>query len=358
MNKKVVIVGAGPGGLATAIELGNKGGFEIEILEAKQEISYKVCAGGISLKDFEKFGFPEYLCEIIKGSVGKTFDHYVIQAPLQRAVVKSDEQTAATLSRKKLHEDMAEEAQRLGAKICFNEKVIGIEGDSVITSSGHKYEFDYLVGADGSNSAVRKVLRLQKERSVMAIQYMIPISCLPDNCPEASEVLFFLDKKRFGVSYGWIFPQAGRISIGAGNYAGFSKFPTHELKERLGEWIEEKFGKGILEKAKYEGFPILFDYQGHEFGNIFLVGDAAGFANDLTGGGIIFSIVSGRYAAKKIADPGYDGREIEEILKRKENSRKLFRLMANPLIGSATVELFVFLLKFEFFRKRIGHELV
>ena len=170
--------------------------------------------------------------------------------------------------------------------------------------------------------------------------------------------MFFLDKKTFGVSYGWIFPQDGRISVGAGNYAGFSKFSTSELRERLGKWIEDKFGKGILEKAKYEAFPILFDYQGHEFGNIFLVGDAAGLANDLTGGGIIFAIASGRCVAKKILDPSYDSWEIKEILKRKRNSRILFNLMANPRIGPATVEFFVSLLGLRVFRKSIGHMLV
>ena len=46
-TKNVIIIGAGPAGLATAIELKKISAHNIIILEKNPEISYKICAGGI-----------------------------------------------------------------------------------------------------------------------------------------------------------------------------------------------------------------------------------------------------------------------------------------------------------------------
>lgn len=348
--KTIVIVGAGPGGLEAAIELGNNG-YKVIVLEKNAGADYKVCAGGISLTDFNKYDFPPDLRKLIERAIVRKFGGYKIITPRQSASVGSDGQTAATLDRKLLNAIMAEEAEKHGAEIFFNERVTQIEGNFVFTASGHKYKFDYLIGADGSNSAVRKILKLGRKKTVLAIQYMIPV--------DHPEILFFIDKEKFGVSYGWVFPQAGRISVGTGKYSfGPDDIPMQTLRKNLDDWVKEKFGPEILEKAKFEAFPILVDYQGYEFGNIFLVGDAAGLANDLTGGGIISAIVSARHVARKIMDPGYKGQEIEMILKAKENSRKFLQLAASPVIGPALAEIFVFFLKIPFLRRRIGHALM
>lgn len=70
---------------------------------------------------------------------------------------------------------------------------------------------------------------------------------------------------------------------------------------------------------------INFDYQGHEFGNIFLVGDAGGFASGLTGEGMYYAMVSGQEIAKKIINPKYDTPKISGILTRKVKHDKILK---------------------------------
>lgn len=356
-NKTVVIIGAGPGGLAAARELKEISDYDVIILEKNQEISYKICAGGID-PDLSRFGISEDIIE-------RTFTRVKISTPWQSAFLKSKRPIVATLNRKTLHEYMANKAQELGVKILFNKRVEKIENNAVITSSGEKFYFDHLIGADGSNSIVRKSLGLEKKRYILAIQYMIP-GYYPD-------MEFHLDIEKFDMSYAWIFPQEGVISVGAGFYPGIAKISMQDLKDNLYGWIETKFSAEeaksslksypnpeYVEKTEPEAFSIPFDYQGFEFGNIFLVGDAAGLAHDLTGGGIASAIFSGKDVAKKIVDPEYNCPEIKKILEKKKSSRAFFELMASSgaIKRKIIIETFVFLLKTPFLGKKIASKVL
>ncbi len=86
-------------------------------------------------------------------------------------------------------------------------------------------------------------------------------------------------------------------------------------------WLKEH--NVDLTDAKYEEWTINYDCQKFEYGNIFLVGDAAGFTSGLTGEGIYFAMVSGIEAAKKIINPGYKLNGIKTILQIKRNHERL-----------------------------------
>lgn len=349
-NKTVIIVGAGPGGLATAKKLKEISDYDVIVLEENPEISYKICAGGID-PDLSKFGISEDIIE-------RRFIRVKISTPWQSVWLSSSSEAekpiVATLNRKTLHEYMAKKALESGVKILFNKRVASIDrkNNAVITSDGEVFYFDYLIGADGSNSVVRKSLELEKKRYILAIQYMIH-GYYPD-------IEFHLDIEKFDMSYAWIFPQDGAISVGAGYYPGVAKISMQHLRKNLDEWIKTKFGPESLKGARFEAFPILFDYQGHEFGNIFLIGDAAGLAHDLTGGGIASTIVSGEDIAKEIVDPEYNCPGTKKILEKKKSSRAFFELMASS--GTAKrkiiIETFVFLLKMPFLGKKIASRIL
>ena len=89
----VVIIGAGPAGLSAAKILG-EGGKEVVVLEKKEKIGLKICAGGLTFKDFE-IGIPISLAERIFQSIkvhsfGKTIE------------VKREKPFVATISREML----------------------------------------------------------------------------------------------------------------------------------------------------------------------------------------------------------------------------------------------------------------
>jgi geranylgeranyl reductase len=108
-----------------------------------------------------------------------------------------------------------------------------------------------------------------------------------------------LNSRYFSNGYGWIFPHAHTVSIGA--YVPSSVMPAQQLKKGLIAWAGTCGFSLAREQARAD--YINYDYQGWRFGRIFLVGDAAGLASGLTGEGIYPAIVSGEEAARTIIDP-------------------------------------------------------
>jgi len=337
-TKNIIIAGAGPAGLAAAAELRKISGFNVVILEKNPEISYKICAGGISPNSSE-IDLPEKI-------IDREFRRIKIFTPRQSIILEENKSIAATTNRKFLHKIMAEKATGLGAKILFNKFVKEINNDSIITSSGEKFIFDYLIGADGSNSVIRKSLGLKTRKMLAAFQYIIP-----QNYPDME---FFVDFEKFGFSYAWIFPQKEAVSAGTGYDPSLSKndFTIQQLRENFDLWCADKFN---MKDAKFEAFSINYDYQGFDFGNIFLAGDAAGFASGFTGEGIKFAVLSGKDIARKIVDPDYKCAEIENILKIKKRGENFIRLLSsNKTVGKAAIEFFAFLTKTPLGKKIAG----
>lgn len=337
-TKNIIIVGAGPAGLATAAELRKISDFNVVILEKNPEISRKVCAGGISPNSFE-IDLPEKI-------IDRKFRRVKIFTPMQSITLKENRFIAATTNRKFLHKIMAEKAISLGVKILFNEFVKEINSNSVITNAGKKFIFDYLIGADGSNSIIRKNLDLKTKKVIAAFQYIIP-----RNYPDME---FHVDFKKFGPSYVWIFPQKEMVSVGTGYDPNLFKndFTIQKLRGNFDFWCAKKFN---MENAKFEAFSINYDYQGFDFGNIYLAGDAAGFASGFTGEGIKFAVLSGKDIARKICDPNYKCAEIENILKIKERGENFVRLLAlSQTAAKPAIEFCAFLLKTPLGKKMAG----
>lgn len=341
-TKNIIIVGAGPAGLAAAAELRKISRFNnVVVLEKNAEISYKICAGGIT-SDYSEIGISNEI-------IDREFRKVNLFTPKQSIIIKENRPLIITTNRKSLHKIMAEKATGLGATILFNKSVKEINKNSVITFSGEKFTFDYLIGADGSNSTVRKSLGLKTKKALIAFQYIIP-----QNYPDME---FFVDLEKFGPSYAWIFPQKETISVGTGYDPNLFKndFTIQKLRKNFDLWCAKKFD---MKDAKFEAFSINYDYRGFDFGNIFLAGDAAGLASGFTGEGIRFAILSGKDIAEKICDPNYKCAEIENILKIKKRGENFVRLLAsNQTAAKPAVEILAFLLKTPLGKKMVGRVL-
>jgi Dehydrogenases (flavoproteins) len=66
--------------------------------------------------------------------------------------------------------------------------------------------------------------------------------------------------------------------------------PISELRDNIAKFLRK--GGYDLDKAEFGGAGINYNYQGHRFGNLYLVGDAGGFSNLVTGEGIAQAIIS------------------------------------------------------------------
>lgn len=317
----VIIVGAGPGGLRAAKTLGDAG-RSVLLLEKNAVIGPKICAGGITLKDL-KIGVPADL-------EGRTYDAMSVYSPSKRkTVIRLPQPFLRTITRHTLGQWMAAQLVHPSMTVRTKAKVTELRNRSVIINGDEEIGFDFLIGADGSISTIRQFLKIPVRNVMSAIQYYIP--------DHHDEIAFYLDAQLFGPGYAWIFPHAQSTSIGAAK-AGYYKTRWH-LKESLDRWMA-KWGIDVG-ASKLEGWTINYDYRGHEFGRVFLIGDAAGFTSGLTGEGIYFAMVSGEEIAKKILDPNYPTPEITRLLKIKRTHERLLKLLESRWMQRLVHELAV-----------------
>jgi geranylgeranyl reductase len=102
--------------------------------------------------------------------------------------------------------------------------------------------------------------------------------------------------------------------------------------------------------------PVNYALEGHNFLNIFLIGDAAGLASKTTGEGIAFALTSGKEIAKKILSPDYMTPELIKILKfkkRQENILKIFETL--PFLQTTLFKIFIKLMRKKWFQMYFGN---
>jgi len=335
MNKvENIIIGAGPGGLACARHLARHG-REVLVLERKEVIGPKVCAGGITWSGLLKT-VPESLLQ-------RSFASQYVHTNLQHIRVREKDPIIATISRKELGQWMANDAVKMGASVQTSARVSSITKKYVTVRLQDQPEqciaYDNLIGADGSTSLVRHFLGLASEKMGAGINYMVP--------GHAERMEWHLNTRLFRSGYAWIFPHKDVISIGA--FSDLANMRPAALKEKLLLWA----GQQGYDLRSMQGQAALVnsDFQGCFFGRTYLIGDAAGLASGLTGEGIYPAIISGQAVARRILDPDYRAAEIDAMARKQRQHRRVIELSArSPLLCSLLMEWLVLLLRFRAIR--------
>lgn len=337
---ETIIIGAGPAGLVCAQYLADRR-KQVLLLEQNSEIGPKVCAGGLTGNSIGRFNLPKELFDC-------QFQEISLMSPFQSRVLKIKEPFTYTIDRKNLGQWQLKKLEATGAKIKTNARVTKIAEDHIVINNLEKIQFKYLVGADGSSSIARKAAGLETKKKLIAIQYIVP-----GDIYKKFEIFF--NTKLFSLGYAWIFPHKNYASIGCGCEPNL--YSSKDLMAGFSQWLADK--KIDVSRGKYEAFPINYDYQGCKFGNIFLIGDAAGLASGLTGGGIYQALVSGEEIAKLILDEKYDLRELKEVIKNNEKQNRTLRFLeiTRPLL-KFEFELFLFIIKSDFLNKYLASKLM
>ena len=309
----VVIVGAGISGLECATILADSKLSVLVIDKIKEsELGQKVCANGI---------FKEDLHYIDKKFTNFDFQPVELKFGKKEAIFPPNAKLITTIDRPKLLRSILKRVrQAKNIQVVFEESIIKISDEEVETRSGLIFGYKYLVGADGSNSVVRRHLRLPEEsdKYAAAIQYLIP------EMEGGFKVIF--DPKIIPTGYIWYFPWKGRMSIGCGVDRKSKR--VKDLKEKFTDWLKSQ--KIDLDKAVFQGHTIRYGYSGYKFGNIFLAGDAAGLASGLTGKGIFAAFVSGHQIGLEILGKAEENL-IEKWLIKKNKQEYYLKYLKNPI---------------------------
>lgn len=304
----VIIIGAGPAGLNCAQILA-KSKNKVLLLEQKEIIGPKVCAGGLSGHDLDYLKLPYNLLD-------HKYKEITLHTPFNKDVIKLDKYFVYTIDRKNLGQWQLKKLKKTNVTIRTNSKVTEINKKSIVVNNSEKIIFKYLVGADGSSSIVRRFLGLKTNELDIAIQYIIPTK-------RSKKFEVFFDSELFHSWYAWIFPHKDYVSIGCGCDPKF--LSSKKLIANFNKWLKKN--KIDISNGEYQAHPINFDYQGYKFKNIFLVGDAAGLASGFTGEGIYPALISGEEIAKMLIDKNYVSHKMDELIRTKHLHNKILHFL-------------------------------
>jgi flavin-dependent dehydrogenase len=330
----VLIVGAGPAGSFAAERLA-RGGARVALFDGRPPGEPKACGGGVTSKALK--AWPHLL-----EAVGRTIDELDMYSPSGKRLHLQLDEPFAVYSRIAFDTFLRERAREAGAHV-FAEKVSArgfkSSGDGWIvhTKSVKEFSTKWLVGADGANSPIAKKLAgpLPPAEMEVAFGYRAPLP----NDGNAATVVAFLPR---WVGYAWAFPRPDHISFGIAttqdafdhealdkllwdfmvSYYAVARYRTasgsdraisHNPSAAMKLWKQSHDAdssdaqqvRAELKKtaeryaARIPGLePRTWDTRRACGEDWALLGDAAGFADPVTGEGIYYALRSGELFAE------------------------------------------------------------
>ena len=300
----IVIVGAGPAG-ATAAYLLARAGLQVLILEKKNFPRPKLCGGLITWKTVrvlkEIYGCNARMLRRDRVIVHETH-RYAVCGSNHRSVEGRMTFPFHFVDRERYDNFWLEKAMDAGVKLIAPARVkkLDIKSHSVTTTEGVEYHGKYLIGADGALSRIRKALISdghinEKTRPglAQAIEIKLPVkdtTSLP-NYPK----IYFGHISR---GYAWSFPGPGYHLLGI---AGLKDKSSTSIPAAFNRFMAS-LSLTVPKESEINAAPLPYGnyLKTPGWGNILLVGDAAGLVDPLLGEGIYHAHRSGQLAAESI----------------------------------------------------------
>jgi len=299
----IIVVGGGPCGSFTAMNLADYGA-NVTVFEEHGEIGVPShCPGHLSIKGLKQLGLYPLPARIVEN----TFYGANFHSPKGRSFsVHFSQPVTCVVDRVQFDKYIAEMAADAGARYCLNSRVesLIIEDDFVKGVSvkqnektEEKFSAKIVVDAEGISSGILKSAGLPfLDRHMLVNGVQAEVENVRDIEPDMVEVFF--GKDYAPGFYAWLIPKGdGKAKVGLATKTGnpkellkrlMLKHPVASKKLRTAKILQIHFHPltlgGPIPKTYADGF--------------LAVGDAASQVKPTTGGGVIFGMTCARVAAE------------------------------------------------------------
>ncbi|WBC10752.1 geranylgeranyl reductase family protein [Micromonospora sp. WMMA1947] len=319
----VIVVGAGPGGSATAYHLARHG-VRVLLLEKTEFPREKVCGDGLTpraVRQLIRMGVdtsPEagWLhnkgLRVIGGGVRLELDWPDLASfpnyGLVRTRLDFDDLLAqrAVAAGAKLQTSV----NVLGPVLGADDRVIGVQAEVGPDKEPATFHAPLVVAADGVSGRFPLALGLAKREDrpigVAVRRYYRSPAKHDDDYLESWLELRAKGSDALLPGYGWIFGLGdGRVNVGLGVLNSSSAFGKTNYRKLLTDWLANTPEDwGMTDEANAEGpilgaaLPMGFNRVPHYTRGVLLVGDSGGMVNPFNGEGIAYAMESGEMAAE------------------------------------------------------------
>ena len=298
---EVVVVGGGPAGLATAIELRRRG-LEVQVIDRQTPPIDKACGEGLMPDGVER------LLEMGIDVAGVSITGIRYIDDRSRAEGSFHRGDGRGVRRLVLQAAMAARAEQVGVRLGWGITVQALEGNGIATDRG-SVRARWVVGADGLHSRMRRWADLGSNRNRwqrFGVRRHFQIAPWTDRvevywADDAEAYVTPVDAELVGVAFLWSGFKSDFDRL-------LARFP--ELEKRLRGRPVASRDRGAAQLEQHT--------RGVYRGNVALVGDAAGYRDAITGEGLSLAFHQARALAEAIA--------AEDLRRYAARTRSLSRL--------------------------------
>ncbi|NEV93331.1 geranylgeranyl reductase family protein [Psychroflexus sp. YR1-1] len=314
----LAIIGGGPSGASAAFEAA-KSGLKTVIIEKEFLPRYKTCGGGFVFRGRKDMPFD------ITSAVEREFFDVDIRFEAKKMALntKRKHPIISMIMRDEFDFLMVQKAQELGVELLQGQKLVALDFKhqlTTLTTTSHTFQAKFIIAADGALSPTAKLAGWEETRMMCpALEYEIKV---PDEDFRrlSTSARFDIDVVPYG--YAWSFPKKNHLSVGVGKFLKTKK--GVDLKTHYKNYLTML---GITEVLEEQGHGFIIPNTPRTDGfvkqNVFLIGDAAGFADPLTAEGISNAIYSGKLAATSIVESELNLEKAIQLYDEKLNKKLL-----------------------------------